>query len=68
MEWIACGRIDEIAGEHKDYDNEWVDPSVTKGEILPTTEETTRFSAFRMRAEYLGLGVALKRGQHVASG
>ena len=61
MKRIACCRINEVAGKHDNYDNEWVDPSVTKGEVLPTTEQTMCFSTFGVRTGDPGLRIALRR-------
>lgn len=68
VERIACGRINKVAGDDDNYDDEWVDPSVTKGEVLPTAEETMRFSTLGMRTGDLVLRIALRRGQHTLAG
>lgn len=61
MEWIAFDRIDKVGYKDDSYNNERVDPSVTKGEVLPTPEQTMRFSTFGVRTGDLGLGIALEK-------
>ena len=60
MERIAFDRIDKVGRKDDNYDNEGVDPSVTKGEVLPTPEQTMRFSTFGVRTGDLGLRIALR--------
>lgn len=60
MERVGGRWIDHVYGEDDERQHEGVDPGVAKGEILPSAEETPRFSTLGIRAGDFALRGALE--------